>query len=257
MTARKPVVGIPASIVQFMGRMQMHAVGQYNVQAVSEISQCHAMVVPALGEDLDVADIVGHLDGLLLTGGASNIEPHHYEGPPARHGDLHDPHRDSTSLPLIRACIDAGVPVFAICRGFQEFNVALGGTLHQFLHEVPGRFDHRRDRTKPMEAQMGPCHDIDVRAGGILFDLAGGATVGVNSLHGQGIDRAAPGTTVEATAPDSTIEALTVNASPTFTVGVQWHPEFGAAANPFYRKLFEAFGDAARQRAEERRAGTR
>lgn len=258
MTARKPVVGIPAGVIHLMQRrMPMHATGHHNVEAIAKVAQCHAMVIPAQGDGLDVNDVVGHLDGLLLTGGASNVEPHHYEGPPAREGDLHDPHRDETSLPLIRACIDQGVPVFAICRGFQEFNVALGGTLHQFLHEVPGRFDHRRDRTKPMEAQMGTCHEITVKKDGPLFELAGGETVGVNSLHGQGVDKPAPGTTVEAVAPDTTIEALSVNQSRAFALGVQWHPEFGVQETPFYRHLFEAFGDAARQRAEERRAGSR
>ncbi len=254
MTARRPVVGIPASVMN-VRHFPTHAVGHSNAVAVARVAQCHPMVIPSLGDDIDVADIVGHLDVLLLTGGASNIEPHHYEGAPARDGDLHDPHRDSTTLPLIRAAIDAGVPVFAICRGFQEFNVALGGTLHQFLHEVPGRIDHRRDRTKPMEAQMGHCHDIRLRPEGLLQALAGNDTAGVNSLHGQGIDRAAPGTTVEATAPDTTIEALTVNAARAFAVGVQWHPEFGAEQDPFYRALFEAFGDAARERTERRRTG--
>ncbi|MDA0368811.1 MAG: gamma-glutamyl-gamma-aminobutyrate hydrolase family protein [Proteobacteria bacterium] len=256
MTASRPVVGIPASVMT-MRHFPMHIVGHSNAAAVARVAQCHPMVIPALGGDLDVADIVGHLDGLLLTGGASNIEPHHYEGPPARDGDLHDPHRDSSSLPLIRAALDAGVPVFAICRGFQEFNVALGGTLHQFLHEIPGRIDHRRDRTKPMEAQMGHCHDISLRPDGLLQSLAGSDTAGVNSLHGQGIDRPAPGTTVEATAPDTTIEALSVNAARAFAVGVQWHPEFRAEEDPFYRALFEAFGDAARARTEQRRGVAR
>ncbi len=255
MTARKPVVGIPASVFN-VRQFPLHAIGHLNATATARVAQCHPVVIPALGEDIDAADIVGHLDGLLLTGGASNIEPHHYEGPPAREGDMHDPHRDSTTLPLIRAAIDTGVPVFAICRGFQEFNVALGGTLHQFLHEIPGRFDHRRDRTKPMEAQMGVCHDISLRPDGPLSEMAGGETTGVNSLHGQGIDKAAPGTTVEATAPDSTIESLSVNGAAAFAVGVQWHPEFDAEGNAFYRALFEAFGAAARQRMQQRRGNT-
>ena len=253
MTARRPVVGIPASVFN-MRQFPLHAIGHSNATAVARVSNCHPMVIPALGDDIDVADMVEHIDGLLLTGGASNIEPHHYAGPPARNGDMHDPQRDSTALPLIRAAVDAGVPVFAICRGFQEFNVALGGTLHQFLHEVPGRIDHRRDRTKPMEAQMGHCHDITLRNDGPLAEMTGSDTTGVNSLHGQGIDKAAPGMTVEATAPDSTIEALSVNGAGDFSLGVQWHPEFGAEENGFYRALFEAFGNAARVRTERRRS---
>jgi putative glutamine amidotransferase len=253
MTARRPVVGIPASVFN-MRQFPLHAIGHSNATAVARVSNCHPMVIPALGDDIDVADMVEHIDGLLLTGGASNIEPHHYAGPPARNGDMHDPQRDSIALPLIRAAVDAGVPIFAICRGFQEFNVALGGTLHQFLHEVPGRIDHRRDRTKHMEAQMGHCHDITLRKDGPLAEMNGSDTAGVNSLHGQGIDTAAPGMTVEATAPDSTIEALSVNGAGDFTLGVQWHPEFDAEKNGFYRALFEAFGDAARVRTERRRS---
>lgn len=252
MTTRKPVVGIPASVFN-MRQFPLHAIGHSNAAAVARVSNCHPMVIPALGDDIDVVDLVEHMDGLLLTGGASNIEPHHYEGPPARNGDMHDPERDSTSLPLIRAAVDAGVPIFAICRGFQEFNVALGGTLHQFLHEIPGRLDHRRDRTKPMSAQMGHCHDIALRKDGPLAKMTGTDSAGVNSLHGQGIDKVAPGMTVEATAPDSTIEALSLTGASTFTVGVQWHPEFNAEENSFYRALFEAFGDAARVRTEQRR----
>ena len=251
MTARKPVVGIPASVFS-MRQLPLHAVGHSNATAVARVSNCHPVVIPALGDDIDVADIVEHMDGLLLTGGASNIEPHHYDGGPARDGDMHDPQRDMTSLALIRAAVDAGLPIFAICRGFQEFNVALGGTLHQFLHEVPGRFDHRRDRTKPIAAQMGHCHNIALRKDGQLADIAGSDAAGVNSLHGQGIDKAAPGMTVEATAPDSTIEALSLNGANAFTMGVQWHPEFDAEDNSFYRALFKAFGDATRIRAEQR-----
>ena len=251
MTARRPVVGIPASVFE-MRQFPLHAISQSNAVAVARVSNCHPMVIPALGDDIDVADLVEHIDGLLLTGGASNIEPHHYDGRPARNGDMHDPQRDSTTLPLIRAAVDAGVPVFAICRGFQEFNVALGGTLYQFLHEVPGRIDHRRDRTKPMEAQMGHCHNIALRAGGPLSEMAGSSTAGVNSLHGQGIDKAAPGMTVEATAPDSTIEALSINGGSDFSLGVQWHPEFDAEENVFYGALFKSFGNAAQVRAKQR-----
>ena len=142
--------------------------------------------------------------------------------------------------------------VFAICRGFQELNVALGGTLHQHLHEVPGRFDHRRDRTKSIEEQMAPCHRVTLTADGELARIAGSPTADVNSLHGQGVERLAPGLSVEAVAEDTTIEGATVGGALAFALGVQWHPEFDAETDPLSRALFAAFGDAAREHAARR-----
>ena len=231
----------------------MHTVGQANVDAVANVAGGVPVVIPAIGERLNVVDFLASLDGIMLTGGATNVEPHHYDGAPSREGDTHDPLRDATSLPLIRAAVDIGVPLFAVCRGFQEFNVALGGSLHQHLQEIPGRFDHRRDRTKPIEAQLAPIHSIDIEDGTALADIAGAASAMVNSLHGQGIDRPAPGMAVAARAADDTIEALCVTGARGFALGVQWHPEFHAKDDPLSRALFVAFGEAARQRAAERR----
>ncbi len=247
-----PVIGIPASHRAF-DRMRVHVVGDSNVNAIVKVSGGMPIMIPALGDDLDIESVLDRIDGLLLTGGATNIEPHHYDGDPARPGDDHDADRDATSLPLIRAAVDKGIPLFAVCRGFQEFNVALGGSLHQFLHEIPGRMDHRRDRTKPIGSQMAPCHDINVTEDGVLSGIIGANRAGVNSLHGQGIDKVAPGLTVEATAPDSTIEGLSLSGADSFALGVQWHPEFSAEEDPVSRALFEAFGDATRTRAETRR----
>lgn len=249
----KPLIGIPAGMMQARPGMLAYSTGERNVDAITEVARGLALIIPALGSRLDIPGLLDSLDGLLLTGGASNIEPHHYSGPPARHGDLHDPHRDATTIPLIRAAVDMGVPVFAICRGIQEFNVAFGGTLHQFLHEVPGRMDHRRDRTKPIQEQMKPAHTITIRKGGPLHAILGSDTAGVNSLHGQGIDRPGKGLVVEATAEDSTIEAMSVAGARAFALGVQWHPEFDAGGDPVSRALFTAFGDAARARARQRR----
>lgn len=246
--APTPIIGIPASFRRFNG-MRVHGVGSSNVDAVANVSGGIPVLIPAIGDRVDARGVLSGIDGLMLTGGATNIEPHHYGGPPPRAGDDHDPARDATSLPLIRAAIDMGMPVFAICRGFQEFNVALGGTLHQFLHEVAGRFDHRRDRTKPIAAQMAPIHGIAVSGGAALEDILGAREAKVNSLHGQGVDGIAPGMTVEALAPDTTVEALSVNAAHAFALGVQWHPEFSAEDDPVSRALFEAFGEAARERA--------
>ena len=249
----KPLIGIPAGMMQARPGMMMYSTGERNVDAIIEVSQGLPLIIPALGSRLDIPGLLDSLDGLLLTGGASNIEPHHYSGPPARHGDLHDPHRDATNLPLIRGAVEMGVPVFAICRGIQEFNVAFGGTLHQFLHELPGRMDHRRDRTKPIAEQMRPAHTISIRKGGPLHDILGSDTADVNSLHGQGIDRPGKGMVVEATAEDSTIEAMSVEGARAFALGVQWHPEFDAGGDPISRALFTAFGNACRARARARR----
>jgi putative glutamine amidotransferase len=251
MTNHAPLIGIPASYSDNHG-FRTHAVGQVNVDAVANVARAVPIVIPAIGERLDPVDLLASLDGIMLTGGATNVEPHHYDGPPSREGDTHDPQRDATSLPLIRAAVDLGVPVFAVCRGFQEFNVALGGSLYQHLQEIPGRFDHRRDRTKPIEKQMEPIHSIEILAGTVLAEIAGTANAMVNSLHGQGINKPAPGMTVDAVATDGTIEALSITSARGFALGVQWHPEFQAAEDPLSRALFEVFGSAARQRAAER-----
>ncbi len=190
-------------------------------------------------------------DGLLLTGSLSNVEPHHYQGPLSDPGTLHDPHRDATTLPMIKCAIQAGLPVLGVCRGFQEMNVALGGTLWQKLHES-GFEDHREDLSQPLEIQYGPAHDIVLEPGGVLRSLADTDRVRVNSLHSQGVQVLAPGLAVEARAPDGVIEAFRVKSAPTFALAVQWHPEWQVMSNPFSRALFAAFGAASRERATQR-----
>ena len=190
------------------------------------------------------------LDGILFTGSPSNVEPHHYEGTPSEPGTLHDPERDATTLPLIRKAVHAGIPVLGVCRGFQEMNVAFGGTLHQKVHQVPGYDDHRDDTSLPLDVQYGPAHDVILEPGGLLRAMAGSDRVQVNSLHSQGIDQLAPGLVVEARATDGLIEAFHVRNAPRFAVAVQWHPEWKAMTNPFSRALFAAFGAASRERAE-------
>lgn len=250
-TKIKPLIGVPAGY-RANESFFVHVVGDRNILALIEAVDATPLLIPALGDKLNVVETLAGLDGILLTGGASNIEPHHYGGAPSRKGDVHEPLRDATTLPLARAAVDTGVPVFAMCRGMQELNVALGGTLHQYLHEVPGRFDHRRDRTKPFEYQAAPCHPITVTPGGVLAEITGVTEATVNSLHGQGIDKPAPGTTVEALAEDSTIEGISVDGATTLALGVQWHAEFEATSDPISNALFTAFGDAARERARRR-----
>jgi len=231
-----------------------HRVAEKYVACVPAAVGAVPMVIPALGGRVDPQAIIAHLDGLLVTGSPSNVEPHRYEGTPSRDGTLHDPARDATTLPLIAAAVEAGVPLFCICRGIQEFNVALGGTLHQLVHEVPGRFDHRSNKALPYDEKYGPTHPVAIAPGGMLARLLGRDSVKVNSLHAQGIDRLAPGLRVEATADDGTIESVSLPSAKGFLLAVQWHPEWPDPNGPVSRPLFTAFGDAVRARA---RAKTR
>jgi putative glutamine amidotransferase len=228
-------------------------VGEKYIEAIARGAHAVPVLVPALGAEIDLPSLLDHVDGLLLTGSASNVEPHHYGGPASTPGTLHDPNRDATTLPLIPRAIAAGLPVLAICRGFQEMNVAYGGSLHQQLHEVPGNIDHRDDESQPLEVQYGPAHEVLLEPGGELRKIAGAARLRVNSLHWQGVQKLGQGLAVEARAPDGVIEAFSVAGARTFSMGLQWHPEWQFAKDPFSRALFAAFGAAAAQRAIDAR----
>jgi putative glutamine amidotransferase len=208
-------------------------------------------MIPAFGDHLDIAQVLGNVDGLLFTGSPSNVEPHRYGGAPSMPGTLHDPERDATTLPLITAALKAGVPVLALCRGFQEMNVALGGTLHQRVHEVSGYAVHKENPNDPLHVQYGPSHAVNLCDGGLLRRLAGRNRVEVNSLHSQGVAKLAKGVVVEAVADDGLIEAFRVDVE-AFALAIQWHPEWRVRENPFSSAIFEAFGDACRQRAARR-----
>lgn len=205
------------------------------------------MAIPALGDGEVLADLFEHIDGLFLTGSYSNVEPHRYGGADSRQGTLHDSHRDATTLPLLQRALAANVPLFAVCRGFQEVNVALGGTLHQHVQELAGYADHREDSADSLDVQYGPAHTVHFVEGGMLRRLAGEVSAEVNSLHAQGVARLADGLTVEAVADDGLIEAFSVDAHEGFAIAVQWHPEWRATENPLSRALFAAFGDACRE----------
>jgi len=248
MSCARPLIGIPADR-RMVGAHPFHMVGEKYARAVLDAAGAAPLLIPALADELGFEELLERLDGLLFTGSPSNVEPHRYEGPPSAPGTLHDPARDATTLPLIRKAVAAGVPVFGICRGFQEMNVAFGGTLHQKLHEVPGHLDHRDDGTQPLEVQYGPAHDVTLAPGGMLRAFASGDRIRVNSLHSQGIDRLGPELEVEARAPDGVIEAFRVRNARRFALAVQWHPEWKVMSNPFSRALFAAFGEASRERA--------
>jgi putative glutamine amidotransferase len=251
MASARPLIGIPADR-RMVGKHPFHMVGEKYARAVMEAACAAPLLIPSLAEELRFDELLERLDGLLFTGSPSNVEPHRYQGPPSAPGTLHDPARDATTLPLIRKAVQAGVPVFGICRGFQEMNVAFGGTLHQKLHEVPGHLDHRDDESQPLEVQYGPAHDVTLEPGGTLRSLADGDRIRVNSLHNQGIARLGGELEVEARAPDGVIEAFRVRAAPSFALAVQWHPEWQVMSNPFSRALFAAFGQASRERAQTR-----
>src|SRR5579883_2460692 len=230
MTGRTvPLVGLPAC-VRTLHERPFHTAADRYARAVVEAAGCVPVIIPAIGAQLDVAALLDRLDGLVLTGSPSNVEPGHY-GAPALDGVLHDPERDATTLPLIREAVRRDLPILAICRGIQELNVALGGTLHQKVHELPGRLNHRSRKDSP-EGPYGPAHSVSLIPGGRLLALFGVGEIMVNSLHSQGIDRPAPPLFVEAVAPDGQIEAVSLPGA-RFVIGVQWHPEYKVLDNPF------------------------
>ena len=235
-----------------VGDHPFHMVGEKYARAVMEAAGAVPLLIPSLAEELGFDELLTRLDGLVFTGSPSNVEPHRYQGPPSAPGTLHDPARDATTLPLIRKAVGAGVPVLGICRGFQEMNVAFGGTLHQKLHEVPGHLDHRDDTTQPLEVQYGPAHEVTLEPGGVLRSLVASDRIRVNSLHNQGINRLGDELAVEARAPDGVIEAFRVRDARRFALAVQWHPEWKVMTNPFSRALFAAFGQASRERAQSK-----
>jgi len=235
-----PIVGIPACAKLVNGMLRHDTPARY-AQAVFGGAGAIPVMLPPLGE-AEIAAL-DRLDGLLVPGSPSNVHPSLYDGGASATPDSHDPERDATALPLIRAALMRGMPVLAICRGIQELNVALGGTLHQQVHELAGRRDHRGG-PGTLSERYGPKHSIVLS--GALARMLGATEITVNSLHGQAIDRLAPGLAVEAVAPDGTIEAVRVATASGFAFGVQWHPEWAYADNPHSLALFAAFGAACR-----------
>jgi putative glutamine amidotransferase len=245
-------VGIPADS-KMIGPHPFQAVGEKYIRGVLDGAGAQPLLVPSMHRGLDLDALLDHLDGLLLPGSPSNIEPHHYSDEPSFDGNIHDPARDLTTLNLIPKAIAKGVPVLAICRGFQEVNVAMGGSLYQKVHDVPGMLDHKEDLQQPLDVQYAPIHAVSLLEGGWLQGFAGGArTAMVNSLHGQGIKRLGDGLVAEALAPDGLIEAVRLASDQTFLLALQWHPEWKVLENPFYHNIFKAFGQACRARSQKR-----
>lgn len=244
------IVGIPACAAT-VAEMPFHRTPARYAQAVLGGVGALPVLIPPLGEQM--LGLLDDLSGLLVPGSPSNVHPSLYGGGESETPEFHDLERDHTTLPLIRAAIARGIPVLAICRGIQELNVALGGSLIQRVHERPGMRDHRGG-PGAHEVRYGPKHPVAVS--GSLARLLGASEIEVNSLHGQAIDQLGDGLVVEATAPDGTIEAVAMPSAPGWVLGVQWHPEWAFAGNPHSVAIFRAFGDACRQyTSSNRKAG--
>ncbi len=248
------LVAVPACLRNVDGQ-PFHTVGDKYVRALAVCAGATPLMIPALGEDLlALRGLLARLDGVMMTGSPSNVHPDHYGQPETPEAEPFDRARDATSLALIRLALEEGVPFLAICRGFQELNVALGGSLHPRVHEIEGRMDHRRPQHPELDVQYGPRHPVRLRPGGPLAAMAGAETLTVNSLHWQALDRVAAGLTEEAWAEDGTVEAVSVNSARDFALGVQWHPEYKAWEDPFSSRLFADFGAAVQARAARRKS---
>jgi putative glutamine amidotransferase len=248
-------VGIPADYRELAG-MGLHIVDDTYIRATVDLVGAAPVILPALGDWSGWDAMLASLDGLLLTGSQSNVAPGRYGGPEFDPGVLMDIRRDATNFQLIPAAVAAGIPLLAICRGFQELNVAYGGSLHQKLHEAPGRRDHRAPPARPIDVQFGPAHPVRFTAGGLLSGLVGAESAMVNSVHWQGVDRLGDGLVVEAVADDGAVEAFRIADATDFALGVQWHPEHRPAENAVSRAIFAAFAEAvARRRAKRNHRG--
>jgi putative glutamine amidotransferase len=249
---KQAVIGIPCDVKR-IGPHPYHAAGDKYIDAARGGAGASVLLIPALSDLVASPGLLDLFDGILLSGSLSNIEPRHYGGEPSRPGTLHDPDRDTTTLPLVRRVIEEGIPLLGICRGLQEINVALGGELYQHVHEAAGMNDHREPASEQLDELYGPSHAVQFSRGGALQRWTGRESAIVNSLHHQGIKRLADGLTVEAVAEDGLVEAFSVANAPAFAFAVQWHPEWHYADNPVSMAILQAFGDACRERRAARR----
>lgn len=247
----KPIIVVPADR-HLLNPHPSHVSGEKYLKALIDGAGAIPFIVPSMAGDIDIDEVLDRVDGVTLTGSYSNVEPHHYGGQKTEKSGTHDPHRDAMTLPLALRALERGVPLLAVCRGHQELNVALGGSLHQNVADVPGYHNHLENKGDPLDKQYGPSHPVSLMEGGLLRQLAGSDSVMVNSLHAQGIERLAKGAAVEAVADDGLIEAFRVDSAPGFNLSVQWHPEWRVTENKFSMAIFKAFGDACRARAKQR-----
>ena len=240
----RPIVGVIGNFYLMNDEYPVHASGTMNSEALAEVSDCMPMIIPTDPRYVSVPELLELCDGFLLTGGRPNVHPEEYgEEPTEAHGDF-DRARDAISLDLVRACVDRGQPVLGVCRGFQEVNVAMGGTLHPEIRDLPGRDNHRMPPDGTLKEKFALRHEVTFTEGGVFHQVMGAQKVMTNTLHGQGIKTPGPRLMIDGYAPDGTPETIYVKDAPGFTLAVQWHPEYKAAEDPVSRPLFEAFGKA-------------
>lgn len=245
--ARRPLVLVPACN-RMLGDHPYHIAGKKYVDAV-RLAGCLPLVVPN-ADPVEMEALLAIADGVFLTGSPSNVHPSHFDEDVLDLSLPLDPARDAWTLPLIPRALAMGLPLFTVCRGTQETNVALGGSLHQAVHQVEGHHDHRPPDGAPTAVQYGPAHEVFVEPGGVLERVVGLAKFDVNSVHGQAVNRLAEGLRVEARSPDGVVEAFSAAEAKGFNLCVQWHPEWQAAANEVSMKMLTAFGQACRQYRE-------
>ncbi len=243
----RPVVGIVGNHHLINDSYEIHGGGKMNSEAVSQVSDATPLIVPSDPDLVTVADLLETCDGFLFTGGRPNVHPEEYGHEATEAHGAFDRPRDRISLPLIRALVERGQPFFAICRGYQEVAVAMDGTLHPEIRDLPGRLNHRMPPDGTIEEKFALRHEVTFTEGGPFHRLLGATTVMTNTLHGQGVEVPGPRFVVDGRAPDGTPEASYIRDAPGFTLSVQWHPEYNAGVDPVSRVLFTAFGDAVRQ----------
>lgn len=252
---RRPVIGVIGNPYTIEGRFTVQTVGDRNLMAVAQVAGALPLMFAGNPEITDVAELLEVVDGVLLTGARANVHPTRFKAAPDPKHEPYDENRDAVALPLIEACVARAVPVFGVCRGFQEMNVAFGGTLHPEIREIPGRMNHRMPRLETGEIHPDPAvvfadrHDVRLSADGVFARILGADRIRVNSLHGQGILSLGTRVVAEGVAEDETIEAIRIEGAPGFALGVQWHAEYDPQTNPVNRTLFQAFGEAVRARA--------
>lgn len=248
----RPVVGLVGNARVLDPCFPVQFIGEWSVRAVGEVADATPLMIPAFPELQDVPALLDILDGLVVTGAAANVHPELFGAEPDPAYEPYDHGRDGVALPLIEGSVARGKPVFGICRGFQEMNVAFGGSLHPEIRDIPGRMNHRMPRLANGEIHPDPevifadRHDVHLTEGGPVAELMGRSTITVNSLHGQGILRSGPRVVTEGVADDGTIEVIRIAEAETFALGVQWHAEYDPQTNPVNRALFLSYRDALR-----------
>lgn len=247
---KKPVVGVIGNSYLFENRFATQLVGERNLRAVAEVAGALPLMFAGMPDITDIDDLLNAVDGILLTGARANVHPARFHAEPHPRHEPYDDGRDALALALVETCVARGIPIFGICRGFQEMNVAFGGSLHPEIRELPGRINHRMPRLDTGEIHPDPAivfadrHDVRLTPGGTFARLLGRDMIRVNSLHGQGILEPGERIVIEGVAEDGTIEAIRIAGASGFALGVQWHAEYDPQCNPINRALFQAFGDA-------------